>query len=246
MPEPLVTIAVPSLNQGEFLNKALESIFDQNIPVEVFVVDGGSTDSSLEIIRSWENQLAGWRSHADQGQAAAINEGIAKGSAPYVCWLNSDDFYYPGGLSRLVAKLEKTKSVATYANCWHTNRSGKKLFPYITLPFNAYLLANYCFIAQPATLITRSAWKKVGGLDESLHFAMDYDLWWKLFIKFGAPKYCSSFVAANRGHPHTKTQNNPDLHYEESIDVVKRHNGFVPVKWKLMLPVMRLYRSLKV
>lgn len=89
MTAPLVTIAVPSFNQGPFLDDALASIFQQKIPVEVYVLDGGSSDNSLEIIRKWELRLAGWRSHADDGQAAAINEGIAQGSAPYVCWLNS-------------------------------------------------------------------------------------------------------------------------------------------------------------
>jgi len=94
MSKSLVTIAVPSFNQGQFLNDTLASIFQQDIPVEVFVMDGGSTDNSLEVIRKWEHRLAGWRSHADGGQAAAINQGIALGHAPYVCWLNSDDWFF--------------------------------------------------------------------------------------------------------------------------------------------------------
>src|SRR5215204_1618297 len=80
---PIVTIAVPSYNQGRFLQEALTSIFDQGLPVEVFVADAGSTDCSLNIIKTFESRLAGWRSHADRGQAAAINEGIASGHAPY-------------------------------------------------------------------------------------------------------------------------------------------------------------------
>src|SRR5215204_968368 len=99
---PTVTVAVPSFNQGRYLDQALESIFAQEIPVEVFVCDGGSTDESVDVIRRWEGRLAGWRSQPDAGQSAAINEGVAKGSAPFVCWLNSDDWLLPGGLARLL------------------------------------------------------------------------------------------------------------------------------------------------
>ncbi len=101
-----VTVAVPSFNQGRYLNQALASIFQQDVPLEVFVADGGSTDGSVDVIQRWEHRLAGWRSHADRGQAAAINECIAKGRAPFVCWINSDDWLLPGALSALSQALE--------------------------------------------------------------------------------------------------------------------------------------------
>ena len=104
---PVVTIAVPSYNQGSFLQDALTSVFDQGFPVEVFVADAGSTDGSVDVIKTFESRLAGWRSHADRGQATAINEGIARGTAPYVGWLNSDDKLLGGGLKRLVDALER-------------------------------------------------------------------------------------------------------------------------------------------
>jgi hypothetical protein len=120
MMEPIVTIAVPSYNQGRFLDDALSSIFSQNVPVEVFVLDGGSSDNSVEVIRKWEHKLAGWRSYADGGQAAAINEGIAQGKAPYVCWLNSDDWFLAGGLVKLLVELQgHTNSPAVYGRAWN-------------------------------------------------------------------------------------------------------------------------------
>jgi len=104
------------------------------------------------------------------------------------------------------------------------------------------LLANYCFIPQPSTLVRRSAWESVGGLDETFEFAMDYELWWKLYMQFGKFDYCSTFVSANRMHSLTKTHNNVDLHYSESVTVVRKYYGRVPLKWKVMLPIMRFFR----
>ena len=106
MVSPLVTVVVPSFNQGQFLDAALTSIFDQNVAVEVFVMDGGSTDNSVDVIEKWESRLAGWVSAPDEGQAAAINSGMAQGTAPYVCWLNSDDWLLHNGLQQLVNALQ--------------------------------------------------------------------------------------------------------------------------------------------
>ncbi|MCF6262711.1 MAG: glycosyltransferase [Xanthomonadales bacterium] len=245
MNNPLITIAVPSLNQGSYLNAALESIFQQDLPVEVFVMDGGSTDDSLEIIKQWESQLAGWRSHPDEGQAAAINEGIAQGTAPYVCWLNSDDLYYPGGLKKMLATLQaEDQAPFVYGRCWTISASGKKLLPYLTMPFIPWLFANFCFIAQPATLIKRTAWDSVGGLNESMQMAFDYDLWWRLFKSYNFTKYLREFVAATRAHKDTKTSNYTELHYQESVEVVRVNWGSIPKKWKLTLPILKLIRKL--
>lgn len=236
---PLVTIAVPSFNQGDFLHAALESIFIQEVPVEVFVLDAGSTDQSLDVISRWEPKLTGWRSGEDAGQAGAINEGIGMGAAPYVCWLNSDDCFLAGGLKRLVAALDSSlESPAVYGRAWNVDVHGNKIRPYWTAPFSRRHLANRCFISQPATLIRRTAWETVGGLDESLRMAMDYDLWWRLYLQLGPLLYLDSFVAANRRHDDTKTTIHRKEHYREAMRLVKRYYGRVPLKWYLAWPVM--------
>ena len=234
---PRVTVAVPSFNQGAYLNEALASIFGQEVPVEVFVADGGSKDDSVEIIRHWARRLAGWRSHPDAGQAAAINECIRKGTAPYVCWLNSDDWLLPGGLAALLRALEESpKAPAAYGKSWNFVERTRTRYPVWVEPFDVRRLAVRCIISQPATLIRRTAWDAIGGLNESLHMAMDYDLWWRLFRAFGHLRFVDEFVAVNREHADTKTKTQRKLHYQEAITTVRRHYGRVPMKWWLAQP----------
>lgn len=242
----LVTIAVPSFNQGRFLDAALTSIFQQGLPAEVFVLDGGSSDNSLDVIRKWENRLAGWRSHTDGGQAAAINEGIAQGRAPYVCWLNSDDWFLPGGLLRLISEMEKhPEAPAVYGRSWNVVQKTGKRYSVWVEPFNERRLALRCIISQPATLIRRSAWEAVGGVDEKLHMVMDYDLWWRLYKTFGPLCFVDEYIAVNRVHASTKTNTQRKRHYREAMGVVRSHYGSVPFKWWLAQPYAVWFKSIK-
>lgn len=243
-PPPLITVAIPSLNQGRFLDQALNSIFSQGIPVEVMLADGGSTDNTEEVIRKWQDKLAWWRSGPDAGQAAAVNLAISKGTAPYVCWLNADDTYLPQALQTLLDHLENHPAIpAVYGRAWNTDETGKPVRPYWTRAFSEWLLARYCFISQPATLIRREAWEGVGGVDENLHLAMDYDLWWKILRRFGPLAYVPEFVATNRIHGQTKTASQRRQHYLEAMTVVRRHTGGVPMKWYLAWPWAVWFRS---
>ena len=244
--KPMVTVAVPSFNQGRYLEAALASLFSQDVPLEVFVADAGSTDDSLAVIRRWEGRLLGWRSHPDAGQAAAINEGVGRGTAPYVSWLNSDDWLLPGGLRLLLDGLERhAQAPMAYGRVWnHMERSGQRRRNFEVHPFSERLMAQFNIIAQPATLIRRTAWSAVGGVDESLHMAMDYDLWWRLFKQLGAPCFVDAHVAVNRRHAQTKTSMQRSMHYREAMAVVRRHHGRVPLKWWLAQPLMVWYRSL--
>jgi len=242
---PLLTVAVPSFNQGRFLDEALASIFQQEVPVEVFVLDGGSSDNSLEVIRKWAHRLAGWRSHVDDGQAAAINEGIAQGRAPYVCWLNSDDWFLAGGLAKLVSGLEAHQEApAVYGRSWNVVQKTGKRYPVWVESFTERRLALRCIVSQPATLIRRSAWEVVGGLDSKLRMAMDYDLWWKLFKSVGPLHFVDDFVAVNREHDDTKTKTQRRRHYQEAMKVVRKYYGRVPLKWWLAQPYAVWFKSI--
>jgi glycosyltransferase involved in cell wall biosynthesis len=240
-----VTVAVPSYNQGRYLEQALESIFAQEVPVEVFVVDADSTDNTKDVIERWKPRLAGWRSHKDGGQAAAINEGIARGSAPYVAWLNSDDWLEKGAYARLISALEANATAPmAYGRAWNVDeRTGRKT-PVFVRPFSERWMAQINLIPQPAALVRRASWQVVDGVDESLQMAMDYDLWWKLYRKLGPPAFVDEFLATNREHASTKTGTRRKQHYKEAIAVVRKHYGRVPLKWWLAQPYAVWYRSL--
>lgn len=234
---PLVTIAVPSFNQGHFLEAALTSIFAQDVPIEVFVADAGSTDGSLDVIRKFESRLSGWRSHPDRGQAAAINESIAKGKAPYVGWLNSDDMLLEHGLQRLIDTLERQPlAPAAYGRVWNVVESTGTKQPVWVEPFDTGRLALRCIVSQPGALVRRSAWEAVGGVDENLSMAIDYDLWWQLYNEFSALEFVDEFVAVNREHADTKTSTQRRLHYQEAMMIVRKHHGRVPLKWWIAQP----------
>jgi glycosyltransferase involved in cell wall biosynthesis len=243
-PTPQVTMVVPSLNQGRYLEDALRSIAAQDVVTEIVVMDGGSTDSSLAVLERWSERLTYWHSRADGGQAAAINEGIRRSTAPYVGWLNSDDMLEPGGLRLLIEALEANPAApAAYGNVINLNPNGICSDVWVQ-PFSERALTHRCIVSQPGTLIRRTAWEAVAGVDPNLFLAMDYDLWWRLCRRFGPLVHVPHVIAVNRMHPDTKTRNNRAAHYAEAIAVVRRHHGRVPIKWWLAQPYAVWWKAL--
>ncbi len=245
MTDAIVTVSVPSFNQAQFLEDALRSIFAQDVPIEVFVQDGGSSDHSVDLIAGYAEKLAGWRSRPDNGQAGAINEGIARGAAPFVCWLNSDDWLLPGGLRKLVDKLaEHPSAPASFGRVWNYEQKTGRQQAVWTQNFTEDNMARRCVVSQPGTLIRRSAWEAVGGLDEDLHMALDYDLWWRLSKRFGPLVKTDDFVAVNRDHQDTKTRRLRRNHYAEAMAIVRKYHGKVPAKWWLYYPYAVWWKSI--
>jgi glycosyltransferase involved in cell wall biosynthesis len=180
---PLTSIVTPSFNQVQFLRQTIESVLTQDYPnIEYIVIDGNSTDGSQEIIKEYEEHLAYWESIPDKGQTDAINKGFAKASGKYLAWLNSDDVYQPGALSEAVSYLEGHPDVGmVYGDCTFIDTNGRTIgrFPAAQTNYER-LRRGYVHIPQQASFFRRNLWEKVGPLDPSFYFAMDYDLWVRL------------------------------------------------------------------
>jgi glycosyltransferase involved in cell wall biosynthesis len=233
----IVTVAVPSYNQGRFLDATLRSILAQSVPIEVMLADAGSTDDTQHVIARWQHRFTWWRSAPDCGQAAGINEAVERGRAPFVCWMNSDDLFLPGGLAALVHTLEANPGAAVaYGGCRFIDEKGCLIGYHRTRDVSVRSLSRRSVIAQPASLIRRDAWNRIHGLNESLHFSLDYDLWWRLY-RFGS-KFArlGIDVAAARFHADAKSFTKPREMYAEAKSVVNHHYGSVPMSWRIKEP----------
>mgnify|MGYP000974872350 FL=1 len=225
--KPKVTIVTPSFNQACFLEETMRSVLEQDYPnIEYVVIDGGSTDGSAEIIQKYESQLAYWQSQKDKGQTDAINQGFARASGEIFAWLNSDDILLPGAVTAAVRQLQTHPEVGmVYGDCLWINADGKKIgnFPAAQTDLKK-LRRGYVHIPQQASFFRADLWKKVGPLDDSFYFAMDYDLWTRLAAE--APLlYVPELWAAFRLHGDAKSIAEDDRCWPEMLRVHYRDGG---------------------
>jgi len=180
---PLVSIVTPSYNQAQFLEETILSVLNQDYPrIEYIVIDGGSTDESVEIIEKYEGQLAYWVSEPDRGQAHAINKGWQRATGEIVAYLNSDDLYTTGSVTTAVRALLSNPDVCMiYGDALVIDEHGAVIWQAHATPFNvAGVITTEVKMPQPSVFVRRSDLDAVGLLDERLHFCMDYDLWIRL------------------------------------------------------------------
>ena len=180
---PLVSIVTPSFNQAKFLEETIRSVLDQDYPrIEYILIDGGSTDGSVEIIQKYAHRLAYWVSEKDRGQTDALNKGFAAATGNIFAWLNSDDTYQPGAIRSAVDFLTSHPRVGlVYGDLNFINERGEIVGKFPAAQTNLVRLRRgYVHIPQPAAFFRADLWKKVGPLDPSFYFAMDYDLWVRL------------------------------------------------------------------
>jgi glycosyltransferase involved in cell wall biosynthesis len=177
---PIVSIVTPTFNQARFLEATIQSVLNQSYPhIEYFVIDGGSTDGSLDILKRHARHLAAWLSEPDAGQTEAINKGFALAHGDILAWLNSDDLYQAEAVSEAVAFLQAHPEVGmVYADADYLDEEGRVIgrFPAAQTDYRR-LRQGYVHVPQQTAFFRANLWRMVGPLDPSFFFAMDYDLW---------------------------------------------------------------------
>ena len=224
---PLVSIVTPSYNQVRYLESTICSVLEQGYPnIEYLIVDGGSTDGSVDIIRRYSDQLAWWASEKDRGQTDAINKGFARAKGDFLAWLNSDDTYQPHAVAEAVEFLSGRPEVGlVYGDTNFIDENGRVIgrFPAAQTDYKR-LRHGYVHIPQQASFWRANLWHKVGPLDPSFFFAMDYDLWVRLAAQ--APvQYTPRLWANFRLHTQGKTVAADDRCWPEMLKVHYRDGG---------------------
>jgi len=244
--QPLVSIITPSFNQARYIEATIRSVLSQDYPnIEYIIVDGGSTDETVEIIKKYTldsgsllpnirqlavglqgRSIAWWVSEQDQGQTDAINKGFGRATGQILAWLNSDDTYEPGAISAAVKYLQEHPEVGmVYGDCNFINEDGSVIGKFGAAQTDQRLLRQgYAHIPQQTMFFRADLWKQVGPLDPSFYFAMDYDLWTRLSARTQL-KYVPQTWANFRLHTTGKTIAADDRCWPEMIRVHYRDGG---------------------
>lgn len=239
---PLVSIVTPSFDQARFIEAAMLSVLEQDYPnIEYIVVDGGSTDGSVEIIERYADRLAWWVSEPDRGQTDAINKGFVRASGDILAWLNSDDTYEPGAVAAAVAFLLANLDVGlVYGDTNFIDAEGQTIGK-----FNAQqtglkrLRRGGVYIPQQSAFWHANLWRQVGPLDPSFYFAMDYDLWVRL-AQVTKIQYTPQLWANFRLHGDAKTIAADERCWPEMLRVHRRDGG----NWLAWIYIRYLTRRL--
>lgn len=220
-PWPLVSIVTPSYNQADFIEETIRSMLLQGYPnLEYIIIDGDSTDESVDIIRKYEPWLAYWVSESDRGQTHAVNKGFSKCNGDILAWLNSDDTYEPGAIAAVATKAIKDSGVdVIYGNVKITDEIGKTLAEIRTVPFHpqAFLYETVHIVAQSGVFWRRDIQRKVGDVNEDLHYSMDRELLIRFMEKGAKFAFLHQVLGTYRCHSQAKTSS--DRSREELLTI---------------------------
>jgi glycosyltransferase involved in cell wall biosynthesis len=236
---PRITIVTPSFNQSAFLEQTINSVLGQNYPnLEYIIIDGGSTDGSVDIIRRYADKLAYWCSESDQGQYDAINKGFAKSTGHIMAWLNADDMYFPWTLKSVAEVVSSFPDVAWLTSLLPTNWNSENVPYHVNIKpgfsqrffMKGYYMSNqqhFCrhSIQQESTFWTRPLWESTGGhLDTTYKLAADFELWSR-FFKHTPLVGVQAMLGGFRIHGNQRSLLQRNLYFSEADQILKKSGG---------------------
>src|SRR6185369_86427 len=241
-PEPRISIVTPSYNQGKYLEKTILSVLDQGYPnLEYIIIDGGSTDESVEIIKKYQDRLAYWVREPDRGQSHAINKGFERATGEIYGWLNSDDWYHPGALQAVVEAFAANPEAGAVVGAGELlNETGYSLIME-SYEISVESLYDWVdkFFMQPSCFFKCETWHKCGPLKENIHFAMDLDLWFRIAHEFRFAKI-EFLISSSLVHKDAKTKASAASSIVDAASVIMSHGGEETAKKRLGMYVDEL------
>lgn len=233
LPEsPLVNLITPSLGQAAYLRQCIDSILAQDYPrIEYMVMDGGSEDGSVGILRSYGDRIK-WVSQRDGGQAAAINAGLRQARGEIVGYLNSDDWLAPGAVSAAVRAIQNDPATdVVYGQATIVDAHGQSLRPFPTQPFDPEVFVQHCFISQPAAFWRRSLHGRFGYFAPKFDHTLDYEFWIRLMRGGARFRFVEENWAFAREHDEAKSQRLRGSIFRQIRDLQLRHLGYCGRNW---------------
>lgn len=233
---PLVSIVTPSYNQGRFIKATIDSVLEQDYPrIEYLVMDGGSSDETVEILKSYGTRF-NWLSEPDGGQTAAINKGFTASKGTVRAYLNSDDVLERGAVGQAVEFFRAHPAAdLLYGNAHYIDEAGSIMRDYPSAPYSFERLMRDCCICQPAAFWLKRIADLVGPFDERCNFAMDYEYWLRIDRAGGSIHHLPEYLASSRLYAETKTLSAREQIYEEIFRICLKHGGYVDLNFFLGL-----------
>ena len=221
---PKISVITPSYNQAKFLEQTIRSVLDQQYPnLEYIIMDGGSTDGSVEIIKKYADKLSHWESKKDRGQSHAINKGLSIATGDIVTWLNSDDYFAPGALEKAAEIWKQKPFNYLVGNCYFVDEQGALLAAQLKsklIDDKLYLPFTRCVINQPGSFFSAKIYRELGPLDESLNYAMDVDFWLKITANNYLFDHTDTYFTFFRRHGETKSAEGNIRFIEDTMNSV--------------------------
>lgn len=237
---PLVSIVTPSLNMAKYLPETIGSVLSQDYPrIEYIVMDGGSTDGTLELLPTYGDRLV-FTSGNDRGPPDAIHRGFQAARGSILAWLNADDTYLQGAVRTAVEFLQAHPQIdVVYGEAHWIDEHGAVIRRYPTLPFDPRVLERDCFICQPASFFRAPAYHRFG-LNPDVNPSFDYDLWIRMTQQGLHFAYIPEYLANSRLHRGAITIREREKVFHSSMGLLKRHYGYIPFPWVFGYAAYRL------